>query len=372
MKFVCDKAQLLNAISVASLTVAQRSAVPALEGICLQAGMKLALTGYNLETGITVELPAEITEPGACVMPSPLFGEIIRKLPDSDVSVAVDDSLKVTIRSGISFFQIMAISAEDYPELPEVEGGQSVALPQKQLRDMIDGAGFCVSTNQARPILTGCDFELQGDTLTVVSVDGYRLALRREPVENPDNRAMKFVIPAASLREIQRILKDTDDEVSFTLGAKHILFEADQVRLVCRLLEGEFLDWQRVIPQNQTVTLTANVRELTSCVERMSLITSEKIKNPVRCCFSQNEVDFRTSAAMGMAHDVCDIAGDGGGLEIGFNCKFLLDALKAIPTPEVCLKLSNGLSPMVMVPCTGEERYLYMILPVRLKAEGAQ
>lgn len=372
MKFICDKAQLIAAISTAALTVAQRSTIPALEGICLQAGMKLTLTGYNLETGITVEVPAEITEPGSCVMPSPLFGEIIRKLPDSDVSITVDENNRVSIRSGISFFQIMAVSAEDYPDLPEVETVDAISLPQKALRSMIAGAGFCVSTNQARPILTGCAFELEGDTLTAVSVDGYRLALRRHPVENLEQRTLKFVMPAAGMREVERILKDSDDAVSFTLGSKHILFEIGQVKLICRLLEGEFLDWQRVIPQNQPIRLTANVKELTSCIERMSLITSEKIKNPVRCRFGADEADFRTSAAMGMAHDICALSGDGQGLEIGFNCKFLLDALKAIPTPEVSLELSNGLSPMVMVPCDGKEQYLYMILPVRLKAEGAE
>ena len=369
MKFYCDKSQLISAISTAALAVAQRSAIPALEGICLQAGMKLTLTGYNLETAISVEIPAEITEPGTCVMPSPLFGEIIRKLPDNDVNITVDDNLKVSIRSGISFFQIMASSAEDYPELPEVETADAVCISQRTLRSMISGGAFCVSTVLARPILTGCAVELEGQTLTLVSVDGYRLAMRQEPIENPDNRSMKFVIPAASLREVERILKDSDDPVYFTLGSKHILFENDQVRLICRLLDGEFMDWRRVIPKDQPIRLTANVKELTSCVERMALITSEKVKNPVRCYFGQNEVDFRTSAAMGMAHDICTLAGDGNGLEIGFNCKFLLDALKAIPTPEVSLELSSGLSPMVMVPCEGAQSFLYMILPVRLKAE---
>lgn len=372
MKFICDKAQLIAAIGTASLTVAQRSTIPALEGICLRAGMTLTLTGYNLETGITVEVPAEITEPGSCVLPSPLFGDIIRKLPDNDVNISVDDQLKVSIRSGISFFQILATSSEDFPDLPEVETQNSFSLPQKTLRSMIGGADFCVSTSQARPILTGCAFEMENNSLTAVSVDGYRLAMRREPVESHADAPVKFVIPAAGLREIERILKDSEDPASLSLGPKHILFEIDQIRLICRLLDGEFLDWRRVIPKDQPISLAANVRELASCVERMSLISSEKVKNPVRCNFGENEVDFKISAAMGNAHDVCPLAGDGKGLEIGFNCKFLLDALKAIPSAEVCLKLSNGLSPLVLVPCEGEENFLYMILPVRLKAEGAE
>ena len=255
------------------------------------------------------------------------------------------------------FSRLWQALPKDYPELPEVETADAVCISQRTLRSMISGGAFCVSTVLARPILTGCAVELEGQTLTLVSVDGYRLAMRQEPIENPDNRSMKFVIPAASLREVERILKDSDDPVYFSLGSKHILFENDQVRLICRLLDGEFMDWRRVIPKDQPIRLTANVKELTSCVERMALITSEKVKNPVRCYFGQNEVDFRTSAAMGMAHDICTLAGDGNGLEIGFNCKFLLDALKAIPTPEVSLELSSGLSPMVMVPCEGAQSF---------------
>ena len=368
MKFICDKAQLIAAIGTASLTVAQRSTIPALEGICLRAGMTLTLTGYNLETGITVEVPAEITEPGSCVLPSPLFGDIIRKLPDNDVNISVDDQLKVSIRSGISFFQILATSSEDFPDLPEVETQNSFSLPQKTLRSMIGGADFCVSTSQARPILTGCAFEMENNSLTAVSVDGYRLAMRREPVESHADAPVKFVIPAAGLREIERILKDSEDPASLSLGPKHILFEIDQIRLICRLLDGEFLDWRKVVPTDCPIKLIANVSDLTSSVERVGLIVSEKYKSPARCVFSNQVIQMRTNTTIGAAEDRCSIAGDGKELEIGFNVRYLLDALRVIPTEEVTLELTNNLSPIIMTPVDDKHDFAYMILPVRIKA----
>ena len=236
MKFTCEKNALVSAISVASRTVAQKSTIPALEGIYIRAGVKLTLSGYNLETGITISVDADIQETGA------------------------------------------------------------------------------------------------------------------------------------SLKEAEKILGDTDETCTFFLGSKHILFTIGEATLVCRLLEGEFLDWRRVLPQNQPIKLAVNVAKMTDSIERVGLIISEKLKSPVRCRFGENTADFRSVSTIGEAHDVCQIAGDGQDMEIGFNCRYLLDALRAIPDSECSLELVNGLSPIVMNPCDGSGRYSYMVLPVRLKA----
>ena len=174
MKFTCEKNALVSAISVASRTVAQKSTIPALEGIYIRAGVKLTLSGYNLETGITISVDADIAETGACIMPSRLFFDIVRKLPDDTVSISVDDAFKVSIRGGISSFSITAMSSEDYPELPEVDSDKGISLPQNELKAMIGGTSFAVSENQARPIHTGCLFEVEDSSITVVAVDGYR------------------------------------------------------------------------------------------------------------------------------------------------------------------------------------------------------
>ncbi|MEI3078894.1 MAG: DNA polymerase III subunit beta [Oscillospiraceae bacterium] len=367
MKFTCEKNQLVSAISVASRTVAQKSAISGLEGILVRAGVKVMLTGYNLETGITVSVDADIQETGACVMPARLFFDIVRKLPDDTVSIQVDDSFKVSIKGGISSFTITALSADDYPELPDVDSEKGIRVPQNELKAMISGTIFAVSENQARPIHTGVLFEVDNDSITSVAVDGYRLALRRYLPEESLERTLKFVAPAAALKEVEKILGDTDDPATFYPGSKHILFTIGDATLVCRILEGEFLDWRRVLPQNNPVKLVGNVSRLTDSIERVSLVISEKLKSPVRCKFGDNAAELRTVSTIGEAYDVCPIAGDGKDLEIGFNCKYLLDALRAVPDSECTLEMINGLSPIVLNPTEGN-RYSYMVLPVRLKA----
>lgn len=367
MKFTCKKNQLVSAISVASRTVAQKSAISGLEGILIRAGVKVMLTGYNLETGITVSVDADIQETGACVMPARLFFDIVRKLPDDTVSIQVDESFKVSIKGGISSFTITALSADDYPELPDVDSEKGIRVPQNELKAMISGTIFAVSENQARPIHTGVLFEVDNDSITSVAVDGYRLALRRYLPEESLERTLKFVAPAAALKEVEKILGDTDDPATFYPGSKHILFTIGDATLVCRILEGEFLDWRRVLPQNNPVKLVGNVSRLTDSIERVGLVISEKLKSPVRCKFGDNAAELRTVSTIGEAYDVCPIAGDGKDLEIGFNCKYLLDALRAVPDSECTLEMINGLSPIVLNPTEGN-RYSYMVLPVRLKA----
>ncbi len=366
MKFSCEKALLVSALSVAGRTVAQKSTISCLEGILLRAGVGVQLTGYNLETGITVKVDANVTEAGVCVMPARLFFDIIRKLPDEEVTISVDEKLIVSIKGGASSFKITALDADDYPDLPDVVAANGISMPRSALREMIGGTIFSVSESQTRPIHTGCLMEVSGDTVTMVAVDNFRLARRTYRSEEAYNREMKFVVPATGLREVEKILTDTDDEVTFLLGEKHILFEVGDATLVCRVLEGEFIDWRRVVPSNNTTILTANVSELMNCIERVSLIVSEKIKSPVRCVFGDNIADFKTVNTIGTAHDTCAIAGNGGELEIGFNCKYLLDALRAVPSQEVTLELKNGLSPIVFTPVDEKKDFSYMVLPVRL------
>jgi len=368
MKFTCEKATLFNAISLSSRAVAIKSSIPALEGILVRAGVKLSFSGYNLETGISISVECDIAETGSCVMPSRLFLEIVRKLPDGDVSVSVDEKMRVSIRSGISSFTITALSADEYPELPEVETRNDIVLPQNKLKEMIGGTCFAVSENQVRPVHTGCLFEVEDNTVTTIAVDGYRLALRRWTAEAPFAGKEHFIVPASALREAEKILVDTDEPCKVQIGAKHILFIMGAATLVCRLLEGEFLDWRRVLPQNQPIQLCVSVSKMLDSIDRVSLVISEKLKSPIRCKFGSESVDFRSVSTIGEAHDICSLSGDGQDLEIGFNSRYLMDALRAVPDSECMLELTNGLSPIVMTPCDGSKRYSYMVLPVRLKA----
>ena len=367
MRFTCEKSLLVQGLNIAGRTVAHKSSLSVLEGILCKAGDGLNLTGYNMETAISYQVEAEVTEAGQCILPARLFGDIIRRLPEGPVTVVVDDSYKVSIRSGYASFTISAEKAEDYPELPDVGSGRSVMIPQNKLKELISGTIFAVSENQGRPIHTGVKFEVSGEMVSAIAVDGFRLARRTYHAESPLNREMSFVVPAQGLKEVEKILTDTDEEAAFTLGAKHILFTIGNATLICRLLEGDFLDWRRVVPINCPVKLVANVSDLAASIERVGLIVSEKYKSPVRCVFSDQVLQLRTNTTIGAAEDRCAIAGDGKELEIGFNVRYLADALRVIPSEEVVLELTNGLSPIVLTPAEEKYDYSYMVLPVRIK-----
>ena len=367
MRFTCEKSMLVTGLNIAGRTVAQKSSLSVIEGILCKAGHNLSLTGYNMETAITYDIEAEIGDPGECILPAKLFGDIIRRLPEGPVTVVVDDSFKVSIRAGYASFTISAESAEDYPELPDVNSGRPIQIPQTKLKELISGTIFAVSENQGRPIHTGVKFEVTDTSITTIAVDGFRLARRTYHPEEGTARELSFVVPAAGLKEVEKIVTDIDDMASFTLGTKHILFQIGNATLVCRLLDGEFLDWRRVVPTNCPVKLVAHVSDLASSVERVGLIVSEKYKSPVRCVFSHNELLMRTSTTIGAAEDKCAIAGDGKELEIGFNVRYLADALKVIPSEEVTLELTNGLSPIVLTPVDDKYDFAYMVLPVRIK-----
>ena len=368
MKFSCEKALLQSAISTTSRAVSSKSSIPALMGILLEAENDLRLTGYNLETGIRTSVPAQITSTGSLVLEARLFGDIIRKLPDDMVTISTDN-LTVHIECGMSSFNIQGIDPEEFPELPTVEYQNTIQLQQGILKSMISQTLFAVSTNESRPIHTGSLFEVDESGLTVVSVDGYRLALRHEQVEKKEGaESFSFVVPGAALSEVEKICSDVDEPAQIIQGARHVMFKVGSTMLVSRRLEGEFLAYRQAIPRNNPIHVEADTRTLLSSIERVSLIISDKLKSPLRCLFEKDVLKITTRTAVSDAADQCPVDGDGGGLEIGFNNKFLMDALKAAPTDQVRLELSTGVSPCVILPAEGEENFLYMVLPVRLKA----
>ena len=368
MTFTCEKAPLQAAISTTSRAVSPKSSIPALEGILVEAGNELRLTGYNLETGIRTTVPADIQKEGTLVLGARLFGEIIRKLPDDMVSFQAENYM-VKIKCGMSEFNILGTDPEEFPELPTVEYQNSLILPQSKLKAIISQTIFAVSDNESRPIHTGSLFEVDDNGLTVVSVDGYRLALRHEAIEKKEGAPeFSFVVPGAALSEVEKICSDVDEPASVTQGARHVMFKVGDTMLVSRRLEGEFLAYRQAIPRNNTIIVEGETRTLLSSIDRVSLIISDKLKSPLRCVFDNGVLKISTKTAIGDAYDQCSIQGDGEGLEIGFNNKYLMDALKAAPADRVRLELTTGVSPCVILPTEGEEKFLYMVLPVRLRA----
>ena len=368
IKFSCEKVLLQSAISVASRAVAAKSSIPALEGLLLHVGEALTVSGYNMQTGIRTTVPAEVSGQGDIVLNARLFGDIIRRMPDDVVVFTADDKLTVHVSCGDADFDITGLSAADYPELPMVEDEYALSIQQKVLREMIDQTAFAVSTNEARPVHTGALFEVTDMGLNVVAVDGFRLAFRREPIERIQGGAFSFVAPGSALNEVKNICGDTEDLATVILGKRHLLFEIGATELICRRLEGEFLDYRRAIPRNNPITVIAETKDLTRSIDRVSVVISDKLKSPVRCRFEHDKIYLSAKTGNGEAKDVCPVAGDGEGLEIGFNNRYLMEALRYAPADTVRIELNTGVTPAIIVPTEGEENFLYMVLPVRLKS----
>ena len=369
MKFTCEKLLLLAAILTASRGTATKSPVPLLEGLLLEAqGESVKISGYDLKTGIVTTVPAEVEEAGGIVLNARLFGEIIRKMPGQYVTLSVSSGYVAEISSEMSEFEILGSPISDYPELPSVDGQNSLEISESLLKKMISQTNFAVSDNESRPIHTGALFETGEGELTIVAVDGYRLALRREPLENSDVPELNFVVPGSALSEVERITSDGEEMVKITLGSKHIMFSIGDTLLISRRLEGEFLNYKNSIPQSAKFQVIVEKDELIHAVERVSLIISDKLKSPVRCVFGDGIINLFSASSLGKASDECVSEGNGEELEIGFNDKYLIEALKAAPSDKVTLELNTGVTPCIISPADEESNFLYMILPVRLKA----
>ena len=369
MEFICEKYMLLIAILTASHAAASKSPVQVLEGLLIEAGEEnVKISGYDLKTGIVTKVPAEVEETGGVVLNAKLFGEIIRKAPGQYVKISVNQGFVAKISSELSEYEILGFPQTDYPELPVIDEGDSIEINEALLKKMISQTGFAVSDNESRPIQTGALFETGGGELTIVAVDGFRLALRREPLESSDVQALSFVVPGTALDELLKIISDGEGPVTITLGAKYIMFTLGDTTLVSRRLEGEFLNYKNSVPQSAKFQLKVDKDELISALERVSIVLSDKIKGPIRTQFCDGVIKMTAASALGKASDECAVEGDAEELEMGFNDRYMIEVLKAVPANEICLQLSTSITPCIISPVDGSNNFLYMILPVRLRA----
>lgn len=367
MKFICEKQFLQAAVTVSSRAAASKSPNEELEGLLLEAGENLRVTGYDLKKGIYSKVEADVKEPGSIVLDAKLFGEMVRRLEDGMVTVSCDDKLMTTVRCGKTEFSFMGMDPENYPELPSVNGLKSYTVAQPVLKKMINQTIFAVSDNDSRPVYTGSMFEIENGVLTVVSVDGFRLALRREKIEG-DGEHTEFIVPGSALSDIERICSNNEEDmINIAVGGNHVSFTVGNTVVVTRRLEGDFLNYKKAVPENFKYEIKLSRTDLLRAVDRVSLIVSEKTRNPVRMNFSDGVVECRCSTPIGNAEDICICEGNGEDMEIGFNDKYLMDALKAAPADEICVCLNSGSAPCVILPTEEECSFKYMILPIKLR-----
>ena len=366
MKFTCNTTALTQGINSALLAVSPKSTLLALEGIMVQAGFReISLVSYNLEMGITASLEAQVEQMGQIIIPAKMFYDIIRRIESDEVTIEADDRCLVQITGGVSQFTILGMTAEEFPELPEVGEAAGFTMPMETLSSMVDMTRYAIATNDTKPVQTGCLFELENGELTVVAVDGFRLALRRERVQSEET--MRFIVPGKTLGELLKLMTP-EGNVAVEVSRKHILFDMGSCTLVSRLLEGDFLDYHSAIPKESSTTVVVNTRALINSIERTSLLISDRLRSPLRVDFGESVIKMGCATSIGKAYDECCCSTTGNLLEMGFNNRFLLDALKNVDTDMVRLELCGPLSPMKVLPLEGEH-FLFLVLPMRLRAE---
>ncbi|MGN1467329.1 MAG: DNA polymerase III subunit beta [Ruminococcus sp.] len=367
MKFSCLRTDLANAVSNVSRAVSTKSSIPALEGILIKAyGEKINISGYDLEIGITTDIEATIQNQGEIVVGARLFSDIVRRLPEEIVCIETDERMVTYITSGQSSFQIIGMSSVEYPDLPVFESNDNITMQAKVIKDMIRQTVYAVSDNKAKPIYTGSLFELEENSIRIVAVDGYRMSIRQETIECKSNT--RFVVPGKTQQEVLKLITDDEDNVDILVGQRHIMFKIKNYSIISRLIEGTFLDYKTTIPNESKTEIVINTRAIINAVERVSILNSEKIQSPVRCTIANDEIKLLCATAVGRANDSVSVPVIGEDLEIGFNNRYLLDALKNCETDEVKLLLNGGLSPMIIEPVKGDS-FLCLVVPMRLSNE---
>lgn len=367
MHITCDRQILSEAVSIVSRAVSGKSTIPALEGILLRAeNDRLYLTGYDLELGISTSVQVSVKQSGQIVLPAKLFADMLRMMPAKEITIKIGEKLLALITGGAAEYNILGIAADTFPELPGVYEASGFQMTQGILKSMIQQTIFAVSTTDSKPVHMGSLFDMEKGALSVVSVDGYRLALRRESFQSELD--MRFVVPAKTLSELSKLMRDDDEQVEIGVSRKHIIFTAGGFHMISRLLDGEFLDYKNAIPKMGSTVIRVNTRSFIESVERTSLLISDRLKSPLRVEFKNDAIRISCMTPVGRASDELDCAIQGSPLEIGFNSKYLIDALKASDSDEVRLEVSGPLSPMKIMPPEGDA-FVFLVLPVRLRTE---
>ena len=370
MKVICEKEKILKGINSVINGVASKTTMPVLEGILIQTNdNELKLTSYDLEIGIEYVLEAKIEEQGNTVVNATMFSEIIKRLPATEIKITLNENNLLEIECEGSLYKLATMNPDEFPELPKINVDNSIEIEQTVLKNMIRKTIFSVSTEENRPIFTGCLFEVEENKLNVVAVDGYRLAIKSKNIDKVTNN-FSSVIPGKTLNEVNKIISDSFDYVKIGISRNQALFEMENCKIVTRLLDGEFLKYSNTIPKTWETRVKVNKNNIQNCFERILLISSSSIekekKYPVKINIEIGKVTISCANQTGDAKEEIYVETEGKELEIGFNPRFFLDALKAIDDEEVYIEFGTNRSPCIIKPVEDGD-YIYMILPIKMK-----
>ncbi|ADL49793.1 DNA polymerase III subunit beta [Clostridium cellulovorans] len=364
MNFTCDKTNLQEAISIAQKAVTGKSTMPILQGLLLNArGNKLTINSSDIDLGIETKCNANIKEEGSIVVDSKLFGDIIRKLPNSEIQIKSISEGTIEITCQRSRFTLVHMKADEFPQLPYIDEDEIISIPQKLIKNMIRSTIFAIAIDETRPILTGILFEIKNRTLNLVALDGFRLALKKETIDT--EQEFSAVIPGKTLHEVVKILEDEGD-VDITFTTNHILFNLGETKVVSRLLEGEFIKYQAIIPEEHELSISVNRASLLNSIERASLVSKDASSNLIKFNISEDNIVITSNSQLGDVREEVSIKLlKGNELQIAFNSKYLIDALKIMEEETITLQFTSAVSPCI-IKNIENDNVIYLVLPVRI------
>ncbi len=363
MKLVCSKSNLLTGVQIVSKAVPSKTTMSILECILIDATQgQIKLTANDMEIGIETVIDGEVVEKGIIALDAKIFSDIVRKLPDSDITIETDSSFKTTITCEKAKFNIIGKSGEDFSYLPEIERNDSIVVSQFTLKEVVRQTIFSIADNDNNKLMTGELFEINEDELKVVSLDGHRISIRKIKLKNSYGNK-KVIVPGKTLSEVSKILSgDTDKDVNIFFTDKHVLFEFDQTIVVSRLIEGEYFRIEQMLSSDYETKVKVNKRELLDCIDRATLLIKEGDKKPIIINITDQDMELKINSTVGSMDESMDIQKSGKDLMIGFNPKFMIDALRVIDDEEIDMYLVNPKAPCFIKDA--EEQYIYLILPV--------
>ena len=338
--------------------------MPILEGIYLQAiNNSLTLIGSDMDVSIETKVEADVIKEGSVVIDAKLFSEIIRKLPNSDVKIEITDGDLIQITCEKSVFNLVFMNAAEYPSLPSINEDITVEVPQNLLKNMVKGTAFAIAQDEARPILQGILFEVKNKELNLVALDGYRLAVRTELLDVEDN--IEVVIPGKTMNEVSKILEDNDDIVKITFTTNHILFNVGTTKIISRLLDGKFVNYISLLPQEYKLCISVKKQDIQNGLERASLMAKEGNTNLIKLDIQEETLIITSNSQLGKVREEVSINLQGEGIQIAFNSRYLLDVLKNMDEEDIVMEMSSSVSPCV-IKGKNDKSGKYLVLPVRL------
>lgn len=363
MKLLFTKPDLLQGVNISLRAVPSRTTLPILECILIDATTgEIKFTSNNMELGIETKVKGEILERGKIAIDAKIFSEIVRKLPENDITIETDSNFNTVITCEKAKFNIAAKSGDDFSYLPAIEKDKYITLSQFGLKEIIRQTIFSISDNESKKIMTGELFEINGNKLKVVSLDGHRISIRNMEVDG-NGDLIKAIVPGKSLIEISKILSsEIKDKVNVFFTTNHILFEFDDTIVVSRLIEGEYFRIEQMISSDYETKVVINKKEFLNCIDRATLLIREGDKKPIIINITDGNMELKVNSPLGSMNEDVDIDKEGKDILIGFNPKFLIDALRVIDEEEISIYLVNSKAPCFIRDA--EEKYIYLILPV--------